>query len=624
MPEPVENTRLFLRHPHIARFLAGLRELSRSKFTWLFLLPLVILYFGGQAWLASLHRQHQARLDQADRDLNMLSDRLKDYNNKEGHYPLYLEALVEEGRLETLPVDPFSRKKEPYRYLNLNDEKHVVVYSVGPDGRDDFSGNDIYKTLQSKIPEDEKLYLYENLQIEMTRDDPDNGMSRFMEALIARDFVLDSTAFNKADMIFKYGWEDTFKYLRILNESPNYRNRNPSTLSTQYLMMMMMRGGASFSGKGMPAGYPQAATPVEGVPLDFQESLRSHVDAEEGDVLDLFAKNETAFDFLLEGAHTPYSKTGIKQDFLTPYTPPPNFLSVQVFAKVALAKGKYLEYLGRPQEALDLYLACIRLGQATGQHPLLIARLIDIAVEGMSHKRIQDCVISADFPPPVLLDLIRRIETIEKLAPTMEEAFRGEQKLFVDGVRNMSVFHKETLCGFDGPVPDDPEFINYLVTAWVMVRRGKIIRNNAEIWDRIITENRKPYPDREEINPDELIKDMDILNRISFPNYSNSHIRDLVCQTQSAGTKLLLGLQHYHAVHGEYPETLGAIADLYETPPIDPFSTKPFVYIRKDDGFSLYSLGPQIDDNLGALEYDPTNGTVSAGDIVFGRIKDGK
>jgi hypothetical protein len=45
---------------------------------------------------------------------------------------------------------------------------------------------------------------------------------------------------------------------------------------------------------------------------------------------------------------------------------------------------------------------------------------------------------------------------------------------------------------------------------------------------------------------------------------------------------------------------------------IDPFTGKPLMKM----GNSFYSLGPDMTDQGGKVVYDPTNGTLSAGDIV--------
>ena len=49
----------------------------------------------------------------------------------------------------------------------------------------------------------------------------------------------------------------------------------------------------------------------------------------------------------------------------------------------------------------------------------------------------------------------------------------------------------------------------------------------------------------------------------------------------------------------------------------DPFHPKHTLKLRASEGvLYMYSIGPDKVDDLGLIVYDPTNGTVSAGDIV--------
>jgi hypothetical protein len=55
--------------------------------------------------------------------------------------------------------------------------------------------------------------------------------------------------------------------------------------------------------------------------------------------------------------------------------------------------------------------------------------------------------------------------------------------------------------------------------------------------------------------------------------------------------------------------------------PADPFATDagtPITYVRSDDGLSwlTFSVGPDQTDSGGTPPYDPSNGTMSAGDII--------
>jgi len=83
-------------------------------------------------------------------------------------------------------------------------------------------------------------------------------------------------------------------------------------------------------------------------------------------------------------------------------------------------------------------------------------------------------------------------------------------------------------------------------------------------------------------------------------------------------------LEAFYVDNSRYPETLDHLLSPIQylaSTPRDPFSKdgqEPLVFTLLDEGkaYSIYSMGPDRVDNLGLVSYDPTNGTVSAGDMV--------
>jgi hypothetical protein len=72
---------------------------------------------------------------------------------------------------------------------------------------------------------------------------------------------------------------------------------------------------------------------------------------------------------------------------------------------------------------------------------------------------------------------------------------------------------------------------------------------------------------------------------------------------EQRGAHTVLELFAYHDRTGARPDSLEALAGDFK---IDPFSGKPFIYCRTDDGFTLYSVGVDRQDNGG--RHDPRFG----------------
>lgn len=82
--------------------------------------------------------------------------------------------------------------------------------------------------------------------------------------------------------------------------------------------------------------------------------------------------------------------------------------------------------------------------------------------------------------------------------------------------------------------------------------------------------------------------------------------------------RMATAARHRLVSHGEFPKEADEFGPLLPNgPPRDPFSPGPLRFRPGVIWNSCYSVGPDRQDNSAAIEYDPTNGTISAGDIVL-------
>ena len=66
---------------------------------------------------------------------------------------------------------------------------------------------------------------------------------------------------------------------------------------------------------------------------------------------------------------------------------------------------------------------------------------------------------------------------------------------------------------------------------------------------------------------------------------------------------------------------LSALASYFPEMPTDPFSLQSYLWSAEEECF--YSIGPDQKDEQNAIEYDPTNGVTSSGDIGWRRNREG-
>ena len=81
--------------------------------------------------------------------------------------------------------------------------------------------------------------------------------------------------------------------------------------------------------------------------------------------------------------------------------------------------------------------------------------------------------------------------------------------------------------------------------------------------------------------------------------------------------RVALALKAHKHEHGSYPAYLGTLqSSLQEPLPEDPFSGDRFRYRRQGEGFTVYSLGPDLTDNGGSEEIESGAGLDTRGDII--------
>lgn len=85
--------------------------------------------------------------------------------------------------------------------------------------------------------------------------------------------------------------------------------------------------------------------------------------------------------------------------------------------------------------------------------------------------------------------------------------------------------------------------------------------------------------------------------------------------------RLGIALKLYRTLHGAYPDSLHALTpEILDKIPADPFTGRDFIYRKQENGFLLYSIGPDMKDDGGMPRKTPyytEDGSPTAGDIVW-------
>lgn len=101
------------------------------------------------------------------------------------------------------------------------------------------------------------------------------------------------------------------------------------------------------------------------------------------------------------------------------------------------------------------------------------------------------------------------------------------------------------------------------------------------------------------------------------PRIEKSYMLRLRIMDKNRQLHLLSAALIYKSEHGEFPESLAALAPQYlKEIPSDPFTGEAMAYERRGNGMELRGAGPDGHIDRTGPDYDSTNGAFSEGDIV--------
>jgi len=281
---------------------------------------------------------------------------------------------------------------------------------------------------------------------------------------------------------------------------------------------------------------------------------------------------------------------------------------------VLIVEGKLNEYKKKYPQAVENYLAAIKFGQAFGgENAVLRSKLISISVESLGYKALKDFLKNnPNKGEKFYSNLLSQLDKIRKNEKSMKSVIALEFQSEHNGVE------KEPRTGMFAIIAPSNSWYAIKIGMYFLFRKGTVLKNMDDFHKEFLYTLNKPYAEYKDINWDKRIQKLDIINRIFAPNYTFEYFRSLVILNQSWLTELGTAIQLYQSQKGHYPDSLDDLSlSILKDIPKDPFTDKLFVYHKTDKGFELYSPGPDMMDDNGTLIYDPTNGTISAGDIVW-------
>jgi hypothetical protein len=286
----------------------------------------------------------------------------------------------------------------------------------------------------------------------------------------------------------------------------------------------------------------------------------------------------------------------------------PNFLASQTMNKLLVVKGMGMENQGNLDKAVNNYLLAAQFGSIfAGKNTPLIQKLIAIALEKMAYKPMKEFIIKHPDEVNNFKRILPALEKADQKRMPISEAMLGEKKTVQYIMQNYKDYTKD----------------NKELAKLTEEEAQRVLSESEKVYTYMVQSFELPYPQYVQENPQsklpEMLKEVHPMLGTVVPNFGDAFIRNLITITDNHLIRVMAALQLYHYDKKEYPNSLDDLFPNYLTAiPKDPFSDANFIYGKTGDSFYLHSVGPDLNDDKAEIIYDPTNGTVSSGDI-FGK-----
>jgi hypothetical protein len=326
----------------------------------------------------------------------------------------------------------------------------------------------------------------------------------------------------------------------------------------------------------------------------------------------------------------------------------PNLTGFRSLARILCFRAQIQAAGGQYNEAFNSLITCYRFGRLIKQgKKTLVEQLVGIAVEATAIGNMRQIMQHYEIEAPLLAQFQQEFEKAGadedfKTNMLIEKFYMYDeiQRCFTDGLGGGHLYIKQLMSLFDSePVGLPLVELLFSGEGWriLFAHPNKAqTKEQADALYDFIEETSKMTPaqlhkQREKgLDLNEQVKSMisgNIFLNNLMPAFGAVHKIDYRIKTDIQSVPVITAALRYKADTGQYPQDLtqfkqaGYITEI----PIDPFSDKPLVYKKTDEGFILYSVGLDFKDDGGVLGTNSEGQkTIWAdeGDAVFWPVQD--
>ncbi len=263
---------------------------------------------------------------------------------------------------------------------------------------------------------------------------------------------------------------------------------------------------------------------------------------------------------------------------------------------------------GQTEQAAEALIAGLRLGGALENEPVLISGLVRIACDAIIMEQVQRW--ASRCRPKA--ETLKRVETAlaEEVDPDMVKHWiLGERCFGMDAYRTY-VLGPNRAAGIEQmagvlPAGGGGAFLRVIPDAYFKMDMLAYI----DLMNGYLDALRQPYP-QSLIRAAHVGQDMEhqipryyIIVRMLLPALGRVFSEGQRHMARMESARLALAVLRYRAKHERLPETLDALVpEVLDALPPDPFNAEPLRYKQDADGFVIYAVGENGEDDGGKTQ----------------------
>ena len=319
----------------------------------------------------------------------------------------------------------------------------------------------------------------------------------------------------------------------------------------------------------------------------------------------------------------------------------PGAVHSRAMARLLVIDGFALLEKGKLQEAEDNFLACHRLGRVCSKGGTVIEGLVGVAIDGIAIRGEMALVEHGGLSVEQLRSYQQQLDKLPPFASMVDKISIFERYTFLDITQQLSRRGPRVLDELVGANGEDSPTLLESVGKGVfgaLVDWNIVMEMGNKVYDRIDkigsinsrSEREKKFEEFEkEIqemarhagNAGALAKQLllkgknvrqvvseqmgSILIALLLPSVTRAVDVPERGMMNTQMVQAAMALSMFQKQHGRYPARLGELVPVFiKKVPIDIYSEKPVRYIQQGDGFYLYSVGRNHEDDGGKSQDD--------------------